>query len=397
MTGQICRRALLLATVVAAILAPAALAAPEIHVDGNQLVDGSGQPVRLIGINRASFEYACVSPVYDDTYRNGVSVGPVDAQAIEAMKTWHINVVRVPLNEDCWLGVNPVRRFEDHVKPLHGKAAKREGKKVKRRYRAGVRQFVSNLEDAGLYVILDLHWSAPGKHVADGQLSGPDTDHSVDFWRSVAGTFKSETGVIFDLFNEPVGISWDCLRDGGCPLSLGQVKTGKPKRGGTVVGMQKLVDTVRQAGATQPLMISGLDYTDDLSRWLEFEPNDPLANSPSGPQLVASFHNYGADQPENYYCHQECWDDTIAPLAEQVPVVTGEFGQDIFGPPCGTAYTTEYMDWADEHGISYLAWWWFVEGQYDEPMCLDLIQDYLTGEPTDYGAPIKAHFLAVNP
>jgi hypothetical protein len=30
-------------------------------------------------------------------------------------------------------------------------------------------------------------------------------------------------------------------------------------------------------------------------------------------------------------------------------------------------------------------------------MCLDLIQDFLTGEPTDYGAPIKAHFLAVNP
>jgi hypothetical protein len=371
--------------VVAGILAAPASAAPEIHVDGN------GQTVRLIGINRASFEYTCVTPDYDESVHNGVSAGPVDAQAIDVMKTWHINVVRVPLNEECWLGINPVKRFSDHVKPLRGKAAKREGKKVKRRYRAGVTQFVNDLQAAGLYVILDLHWAAPGKNVADKQLSGPNTDHSADFWRSVAGTFKSYPGVIFDLYNEPVGISWSCLRDGGCPLSLEERKSGKPKRGGTVVGMQKLVDAVRKAGATQPLMISGLDYTDDLSRWLEFEPNDPLG------QLVASFHNYGADQPENYFCHQECWDDYIAPLAQQVPVVTGEFGQDIFGPPCGTSYTTQYMDWADEHGISYLAWWWSVETEFDEPECLDLIMDYETGEPTDYGAPIKEHFLAVNP
>jgi hypothetical protein len=393
MTGirQTFTRVLLLAVALAAVGAGTAAAAPEIHVDGNQLVDGSGAPVRLIGINRASFEYTCVTPDYDESVHNGVSAGPVDAQAIDAMKTWHINVVRVPLNEDCWLGVNPVKRLSDHVKRLHGKAAKREGKKVRRRYQAGVKQFVSDLQAAGLYVILDLHWSAPGKHVADKQLSGPDTSHSVDFWRSVATTFKDDPGVVFDLFNEPVNISWRCLRDGGCPLSLKQVKTGQPKRGGTVVGMQKLVDTVRKTGATQPLMISGLDYTDDLSRWLEFEPSDPLG------QLVASFHNYGADQPDGYFCHQECWDDTIAPLAEQVPVVTGEFGQDIFGPPCGTSYTTDYMDWADEHGVSYVAWWWFVETQYDEPMCLDLITDYLTGEPTDYGAPIRDHFLAVNP
>ena len=39
----------------------------------------------------------------------GFSDGPTDAASIAAMKAWHINAVRVPLNEDCWLGINGVK------------------------------------------------------------------------------------------------------------------------------------------------------------------------------------------------------------------------------------------------------------------------------------------------
>ena len=31
----------------------------------------------------------------------------------------------------------------------------------------------------------------------------PDLDHSPAFWTSVAATFKSDPGVVFDVFNEP--------------------------------------------------------------------------------------------------------------------------------------------------------------------------------------------------
>lgn len=400
------RRALVAAGLAVVAMVPitaapaAAASAPAVHVDGNRLVDDQGQTLRLVGVNRASFEYACVSPVYGPEYRNGVSTGPVDAAAVSAIKSWNVNVVRVPLNEDCWLGVNPVKRFEDRVKRLHGKAAKRAGRRISRRYRAGVSDFVSELNAQGIVAILDLHWSAPGRSLADSQVSGPDTSHSIDFWRSVANTFQSNPSVIFDLFNEPTGISWQCLRDGGCPLSTKPVKHGAAKRGGTVAGMQQLVDVVRRAGATQPLMVGGLDYSHDLTRWLEYEPRDPIADSSGlGPQIVASFHNYGADEPDGYICHRECWDEVIAPIAERVPVITGEFGQDVFGDgvTCGSAYNEAYMDWADEHGISYLAWWWSVQGEYDEPACLDLITDYMTGDPTEYGAPIMEHFLANGP
>ena len=53
------------------------------------------------------------------------------------------------------------------------------------------------------------------------------------------------------------------------------------------------------------------------------------------------------------------------------------------------------MNWADQHGVSYLAWWWFVRGQYDTDTCTDLIQDFKTGAPTPYGQPIHDHYLGL--
>ena len=46
-----------------------------IHVAGNHFVDGRGRTIRLLGVNRSSFEFACSSgyALYE---------GPVDAKAI---------------------------------------------------------------------------------------------------------------------------------------------------------------------------------------------------------------------------------------------------------------------------------------------------------------------------
>jgi hypothetical protein len=70
-----------------------------VHVQNNRLVDASGNVLRLLGINRSGSEYMCVGgwSVFD---------GPVDSTAIAAIKAWHVNAVRVPLNEDCWLNIN---------------------------------------------------------------------------------------------------------------------------------------------------------------------------------------------------------------------------------------------------------------------------------------------------
>src|SRR5205814_3492846 len=62
------------------------------------------------------------------------------------------------------------------------------------------------LHDAGLYAIVDLHWSAQGTLPADGRTGQgrqmADRDHAPAFWRSVASVFRSDPAVVFDLFNE---------------------------------------------------------------------------------------------------------------------------------------------------------------------------------------------------
>ena len=81
-------------------LPAAAAAAPlSIKVDGNHFVNGAGQTLRLLGVNHPSSEYGCVDGFgYDD--------GHFDAADAAAIASWNASAVRVPLNEDCWLGIN---------------------------------------------------------------------------------------------------------------------------------------------------------------------------------------------------------------------------------------------------------------------------------------------------
>ena len=75
-----------------------------LRVSGNRLVDGpgSGHVVQLRGVNRSGLEYACIQGwgFFDSPHPDQID----DPAMIAAMKSWDINVVRVPLNEDCWLG-----------------------------------------------------------------------------------------------------------------------------------------------------------------------------------------------------------------------------------------------------------------------------------------------------
>jgi hypothetical protein len=211
-----------------------------------------------------------------------------------------------------------------------------------------------------------------------------DLDHGPAFWSSVAATFKGFPGVIFDLYNEPYVSSWQCWQD-GCTVS---------NSAGTwsTAGMTQLVAAVRAAGASQPVMLGGLQYASDLSQWLAFEPVDPIAGPP---QLVASYRSYCGPPGTSTVaaCQAELnsvesnW-PVVSTLAGSVPVVTGEFGE----YDCATTYVTPYMAFADANGISYLGWAWDTYGCGAFPA---LISDY-TGTPTAYGIGLKSHLAVLS-
>src|SRR2546421_11616941 len=220
-----------------------------VRIVGNHFVDGSGRPVRLLGVNRSGSEYACMAnwAIFD---------GPSDTASIGAMASWNIDAVRVPLNEDCWLGIN-------------GAPAALSGAN----YRNAIAGYVSRLHAAGMYAIVDLHWNAQGSLPADGKTGQgrkmADLDHAPAFWTSVASFFKNDHGFVFDLFNEPHDIGWDCWLN-GCTTSDG---TGTWQAG----GMQTAITAVRATGATDVVTLSANGWGGRGPQWSHSPPAGSIA------------------------------------------------------------------------------------------------------------------------
>jgi endoglucanase len=334
-------------------------AAPYVAVSANHLVNKKGETIRLLGVDRSGSEYVCLSgkAIFD---------GPVNGKAVKAMAGWHMTAVRVPLNEDCWLGIN-------------GVSAKVSGVK----YQKAIEAYVHTLQASGMAVILSLQIAAPGTNLSGCAVEGEgclwpmaDADHAPTFWQSVATAFAKNHGVVFDLYNEPYITSWECWLHGCMATYTPPPQHKGPKVTYQTAGMQSLVEAVRSTGDSQVLMLGGLEYSGNETGWLSHEPVDSVH------QLAASFHTYNSTG-----CAESCWNATIAPLTEHVPVVTGELGD--FG--CVDTYINQYMPWADAHGVSYLAWTWNSTGPPSDWSCSEgpaLITSY-EGEPTAYGIGLK--------
>ncbi len=319
-----------------------------IAVRHHHLVNAGGRTVSLHGVNISGTQWQCL---YGQAFDS-----PSDDASIDAMVAWHINVARIPLNEDCWLGINGAPSDID-------------------RYHAEIRDYVNRLHAHGIYAILNLHWSAPGGLLsnigAQPKFSGffgmADADHAPAFWSSLAAYFKHDHGVLFDLYNEPNYIDWSCLRN-GCtvPATLDNHLDFQS------AGMQSMLDAVRATGATQPVMVAGLQMATILGRsWIAYRPHDPRH------QLVASVHLYGPIAAT---------ESNLGIVARHFPVVAGEVGE----KNCAHNVLDAVLPWLDSHGISYAAWAWFTDDCAIDPA---LISDY-NGTPTPYGIGYRDHLLA---
>ena len=199
-----------LMVIVLAIWAPHPARADPIlmlSVQGNTLVDGSGAVVQLRGVDGHSAASPCVNnygPIDGPQALNSTASVPDPAAATVATDflNWSINTVRIQLNEDCWLGINGVPAAYGGVN-----------------YQQVIANYVTTLTSHRIYVILDLHWTAPAGILSTMQDQFPDADHAPLFWSQVASRFASNRAVIMDLFNEPKPwvspvYNWRCWRDG---------------------------------------------------------------------------------------------------------------------------------------------------------------------------------------
>ncbi len=308
-------------------------------VQGNTILDASGQPYLFHGIGRDSLEYSC----WGD--------GHLDAQELAYMGQgtshyaatyWGANTVRLPLSEGIW---------------LNGQSSQGCGAT---QYQALVKQTVDTLTALKLNVILDLQWTDAGGQSlqAGGSWAAPDAD-SATFWQQVATIYQSYPNVLFELFNEPHPGSWTCWlsacsitdtaysQDCGCNETLTF----------NDVGMQALVNTVRGTGATNLVIVAGMDWGFDLSQIPTY--------TIQGSNVIYDTHPYPyAEKMPN------SWDAAFGKISATYPVISAESGQ----YDCGTSFMSQLLAYFDAHHISWVAWAWVVQGsQCGYPL---LIQDY---------------------
>ncbi|WP_229706943.1 hypothetical protein, partial [Nocardioides deserti] len=83
-------------------------------MDGNRLVDTrSDRTFVPQGVNWSSFEYACAQGWGYSALDSMLGEDPYTAEAT-AIARWGANTVRLPLNQDCWLGTRGAPVSDEH-------------------------------------------------------------------------------------------------------------------------------------------------------------------------------------------------------------------------------------------------------------------------------------------
>ena len=289
-----------------------------LHTEGTRVLDANGHPVRLQGVNIASLEYRTDG----DHVQESVN---------RAINDWKVNFIRLPLAQDRWFG-----KMEDQT---DGGAA----------YRAIVDHIADTCAAAHVYIDLDLHWSDCGKWVNVGGRLGqhnlPD-QNSVVFWHDMAARYKNHPYVIFGLYNEPHDVPWDVWRNGGTVTDIpARWNPDQTNITYEAVGMQKLYDTVRAAGAENVVTVGGLDWGYDLSGVLQ-------GQAITGTNFVYETHPYP---------NKKDWDKCFGEVSSQYPVYVGEwgFGGRNLGETDGLAYGQRMMDYIKAHAIPMWTAWDF--------------------------------------
>ena len=310
------------------------------HTQDNLILGADNRPYLFHGVGRDGLEFDCAGDGhFDEQELSYMGLGNNRAHATY----WGANVVRLPLSEAFWLNGDSTQKCS---------AAQ---------YHALVKQTVDTLNKLDLNVILDLQWTDAG-----GQLGGagaewamPDID-SVTFWQQVAPIYANYSSVLFELYNEPHPASWDCWLN-GCQVTNDQLPN-LPTISYQAIGMQTLLNTVRNAGANNLALVAGTHWGYSLSQLPSYQLQ--------GTNIVYDTHPYSY-QDKN----PATWDASFGNLSAIYPVISAENGE----YDCGTSYMDPLLTYFDAHDIGWVAWSWIGNG--DACRYPRLINDY-NGTPT---------------
>ncbi len=249
----------------------------ELRVAGNRLQTPDGKEAWLQGLCIDSLQWSATG----ENILQSISV---------ATGQWKANAIRLPVKDNFWFGKSEFQKDGGEA------------------YRKLIDAAIETTATRGAYLILDLH-----------RFGAPMPEHT-EFWKDAAKRYKDHPAVLFELFNEAHGISWEIWRNGGdmndpknMNTDINAVENNEKSAAGKSVGMQALVDAVRSTGAKNIVIAGGLDWGYDLSGIM----NGFALDNKDGNGIMYSSH---------IYPWKSDWEGKVLIVAEKYPLFIGEVG-----------------------------------------------------------------------
>lgn len=313
-------------------LAQALTSLPRLEVSGNKIQYLNGTQVWLRGVNYA--------------FRNwywGMDSCPQDALQYQYMANWNANIVRLTVRFSEW------------------------GSAVESALETEVERGAQN----GLYSMIDGHYGISDSKRTNNLEDWTSGDWTTfrGIWEEIATAFDGSSNVIYDIINEPQGIS----------ASKYQTE------------MRATIDAIRAIDPDVMVVVEALteDNWQDIA--LNFEQTNPISRS----NVTFELHKYYNDDSWAYsnisirnslsaYGAQWLLDNGRA-------VMVGEFCYDSDGDAIlhGETWMRNFMGVLNGDGYSgFKAWWWNTDKVGDEAH--ELIADW-NGNPTTAGSILQEY------
>ena len=262
------------------------LSVEPLHVEGTTLLDSKGQPVVMRGI---SIGWHNLWPRF---YNSQAVVNLHDA--------WGCKLFRAAIGADD-LGemLNGTNHHPGYISDPQGALEK-------------LFAVVDGAIASGSYVIVD--WHSHVLHLAE----------ATEFFTAVANRYKGVPNVIYELFNEPVGDSWEDLK----------------------AYAESLIATITSIDTSHPLILMGCPRWDQA---IELPAADPIT---SYDNVMYTMHFYAGTHKQ--------WlrDATDAAMAAGLPVFISECAAMTASGdgPLDMESWKEWSDWAAARGLNIVLW-----------------------------------------
>lgn len=307
---------------------------PWLHAEENRIVDEYGNMVVLRGVN------------VEDPWRFYNSEQALKLEVFRTLsEVWHVNVIRLPLYPMYWemYSENLLSEFYDPV--------------------------IMACHKYGMYVILE--WHGVGNPLT-GQTAdlfwGQDArlELAENAWPVLAERYKDNSWVLYDVFNEPLWISWDNWK----PVA------------------ENLIDIIRSHNPRALIVVPGVNCSADLRAVA----TDPVSRD----NIIYAAHIYPDTagivfRSENKEVMWRRLETYVGFVAENYPLIVSEWGYDSTGeypnfPSLQASrgnYADHLLEWLHEKKLSWAGWVWSAS------WAVPMIEDWNTYAPTEFGQLVK--------